>query len=120
MPSKIELLKRESKSIAEEITKLRRNFHRYPASGFKEHKAAEMILKALNELGLNDVEKIGDRAVIENELNQLNEDIDNEHGPTGVTASIKGDQAGNNKTILLRADMDALAINEAKEKHHKT
>lgn len=67
---------------------LRQDFHRWPELGNKEFRTAERVRKELKELNIE----------IENTLK------------TGVTGTLKGHKG---KTIALRADMDALPIQEA-------
>ncbi len=67
---------------------LRRDFHRWPELGNKEFRTAERVRKELKEL---DIE-------IENTLK------------TGITGTLEGHKG---KTIALRADMDALPLQEA-------
>lgn len=75
--------------IIDEITSFRRHFHQYPELSFQEHKTSETIRGIL------------DRWKIEYTF---------PHVETGIVARIKGDHPG--KRIALRADMDALPINE--------
>ncbi len=80
----------------EEVISLRRHFHMYPELGFKEYKTQEYIINYLKDLGLSP-RKIA---------------------RTGVYAVLEGE--GNGPTLLLRADMDALAINEQNETEYKS
>lgn len=68
---------------------LRRDFHRHPELSFHETRTAEIVAEHLQRYGLEDV-----RTGV---------------GGTGVTAVLSG---GEGKTVLLRADMDALPIVE--------
>ncbi len=68
---------------------IRRDFHKYPELSAKEFKTAERIETELDKLGITHV--------------RVKE--------TGIYAEIKGELKGE-KSILLRADMDALPINE--------
>lgn len=70
------------------IIGLRRHFHQYPELGMEEYKTAEKIKRELNFLGI-DWEGFGE---------------------TGVVGYIGDKKKG--KTIALRADMDALKIEE--------
>lgn len=70
------------------IIGLRRHFHQYPELGMEEYKTAEKIKRELNFLGI-DWEAFGE---------------------TGVVGYIGDKKKG--KTIALRADMDALKIEE--------
>ena len=73
----------------DEVVALRRDFHRHPELGFQEYRTAAKVEEYLKELGIP-TERIAG---------------------TGVVGVIKGSKPG--KTLLLRADMDALPIQEA-------
>ncbi len=79
-------------ALAEEMIGLRRDFHRHPELGFSETRTAGIIARYLRQLGLEVRENIGS---------------------TGVTGLLKGEMPG--KTLMLRADMDALPIQEHNE-----
>ena len=70
----------------ENLAEIRRDFHRFPELGFQEKRTKEKISTYLKELGL---------------------DVHNGVGIVGVLRAGEG-----NKVIGLRADMDALPINE--------
>lgn len=71
------------------IINVRRDIHAHPELGMNEHRTSKIIYDNLQGLGLKVQQGIG---------------------KTGVVALLEGEQQG--KTILLRADMDALPINE--------
>jgi amidohydrolase len=75
--------------FGEKIVALRRDIHRDPELGFGTERTAEKVLAALDGLPL-DVEK----GVAEN----------------GIVATLEGE--GDGRTVALRADMDALPIQE--------
>jgi amidohydrolase len=79
-------------SFGEDIVTLRREIHREPELGFDTKKTAEKVLDALEGLPL-EVET----GVAEN----------------GIVATLKGE--GDGPTVALRADMDALPIQEETE-----
>lgn len=81
-------IKELSEECSEQVILWRRQFHQIPELGFKEYKTQKLILSILKELEV-------DAKIIAN---------------TGVLAEIKGNKAG--KCIALRADIDALPINE--------
>ncbi|MDQ3780242.1 MAG: amidohydrolase, partial [Chloroflexota bacterium] len=64
----------------------RRDLHQHPELGFQEVRTSRVVAERLQALGLDDI-----RTGI---------------AKTGVTGLIRG-QAGEGKTVLLRADMDA-------------
>ncbi|MGC4108344.1 MAG: amidohydrolase [Thermomicrobiales bacterium] len=72
----------------------RRHFHENPELGFQEFETAKLVAERLASLGV--------------------EDIRTGINTTGITGLIRGSGSGPNadKTILLRADMDALPIIE--------
>jgi amidohydrolase len=73
-----------------EITAIRRDLHAHPELGFEEERTSALVAKELRKLGIDVVEKIGG---------------------TGVVGTIRGSVAGT-RSIGLRADMDALPIQE--------
>ncbi len=72
------------------VVQLREYFHQYPELSEKEFKTAEKVYQTLESYGVESLEYIAD---------------------TGVTCLIRGNSPGLN--ILLRADMDALPIEES-------
>lgn len=81
-------LKKEIKSLEEELIAFRRDFHMYPELGYEEYRTSQIVYDYLNELGL--------------EVKKINK--------TGVVGLLKGNEQG--KTVMLRADLDALPQNE--------
>lgn len=82
-------------AMADEMAAWRRDLHRHPELGYRETRTAAFVAEALRGFGLDAVETgIGGTGVV----GVL-------HGAGG-----RGDEA---RTILLRADMDALPIDEA-------
>jgi len=82
-------ISKEVMSLKEEMVRLRRDFHQNPELGLKERRTA---------------------GVIERYLKDLNLTVSANIGGTGVVGLLKGGKPG--KTLLLRADMDALPIPE--------
>ncbi|HET6315939.1 MAG TPA: M20 family metallopeptidase, partial [Chloroflexota bacterium] len=74
-----------------DLVERRRDFHRYPELAHQEHRTAGIVADHLRGLGLNDV-----RTGV---------------GKTGVVGVLRGNEPG--KTVLLRADIDALPLTEA-------
>lgn len=68
----------------------RRDFHEWPELGFEEYNTATKIVKVLKHLGMTVEERVG---------------------KTGVVALLEGKYPG--KVVALRADMDALPLQEA-------
>lgn len=75
-------------NIIPDVIELRRYFHQHPEVSKCEFNTANKISEELNKIGIKPI-RVGD---------------------TGVYGEIKGKQPG--KTIILRADIDALPINE--------
>lgn len=75
--------------ILEEVVATRRDLHRHPELGFEETRTAGIVAARLRELGYAVHERIG---------------------ITGVVGVLRGTRPG--KTIMLRADMDALPLPE--------
>ncbi|MFH1454675.1 MAG: M20 family metallopeptidase [Armatimonadota bacterium] len=80
---------KEINRIYPEMVKIRRRIHQYPEPGFKEFKTSAFIKNCLKKIGIKDIKA---------------------SAGTGVVALIKGKEKG--RTILLRADMDALTLKE--------
>jgi len=76
-----------------EITKWRRHLHQHPELMYDVHKTAAFVVERLKEFGITDITP--------------------GVGQTGVVAAIKGKTDTSGRVIGLRADMDALPIEEA-------
>ncbi|MBS4534841.1 amidohydrolase [Clostridium sp. D2Q-14] len=87
----------KSNSIKDWLINIRREFHMYPELGMEEFKTSQKICDLLDEMG------------IEYERGIAN---------TGVVGIIKGKKEG--KTVALRADMDALPIDERNDVYYKS
>ncbi len=99
MPSTTGLDERQSGDLHRDIAHrrtdlvaLRRHFHMHPELAWEEHATAEMIAQRLRASGLDVREGVG---------------------RTGVTGLLRGAEPG--KTLLIRADIDALPIEERNE-----
>jgi amidohydrolase len=78
----------------------RRDFHEHPELAYQEVRTAGIVADRLRALGVEDV-----RTGI---------------APTGVTGLIRGQKAGPARTVLLRADMDALPILEENDVDYRS
>ncbi len=78
-----------AQSLRDELVARRRDFHRHPELGFQERRTAGIVADELNKLGLEVATGVGQ---------------------TGVVAILEG--ADDGPTVLYRADMDALPIQE--------
>ncbi len=85
----LEMLSR-ARAIQEEIVAWRRTIHRQPELGFQEHETAELVSSALQGMGLR---------------------VETGVGKTGVV----GHLGQGRPAVALRADMDALEIQEAND-----
>ena len=85
-----------SPTFADEIAAWRRDFHENPELLYDVHRTAGIVAEKLKEFGCDEV------------VTGI--------GRTGVVGVIKGQRAGSGKVIGLRADMDALPIEEATER----
>jgi len=86
----------ELTSGAADLIAIRRDIHQHPEVGFEEFRTASLVAGHLRSWGLDVTEGVG---------------------KTGVVATLKGHHAGN-RAIGLRADMDALHIQEAPGRAH--
>jgi hippurate hydrolase len=78
---------------AGELAEWRQDFHRHPELGYAEHRTAAKVAERLTVLGLDGVET--------------------GIGGTGVIGVLHGRGGSGGAAIMLRADMDALPIDEA-------
>lgn len=89
-------IKKRVLELEHEIVEIRRYLHMYPELGYEEYKTSDFVYNYLKDCGL-EVEKICS---------------------TGVVAVLEGERKG--KTILLRADIDALPIEEEVDVSYKS
>ena len=87
----------EVNAIKDEIIANRRDFHMYPELGFKEHRTAKVIAEKLRSYGI---------------------EVKTGVGKTGVVGELHG--KNEEKTIVLRADMDALPVQEISDILYKS
>jgi len=80
---------RQAEDMREELVERRRDFHQYPELAFEETRTAGIVARELQALGL---------------------EVQSGVGKTGVLGILEG--AGDGPTVLYRADMDALPIQE--------
>jgi amidohydrolase len=77
------------REIVDEVVATRRDLHVHPELGFEEHRTSALVAERLGELGF---------------------EVHTGIGQTGVVGVLRGMRPG--KTVMLRADMDALPIDE--------
>lgn len=85
--------------IFDDLVNIRRDFHMHPELGMEEYRTSEKIANYLETWG------------IEYEKGVAN---------TGIVAIIRGKQNSNIKTVALRADIDALPIQEENDTEFKS
>ncbi|HEY8542008.1 MAG TPA: amidohydrolase [Pseudothermotoga sp.] len=90
------MISHEVLSLKKELVELRRDFHMYPEVGFELHRTAQKVQEYLENLGL--------------EVKRM--------AKTGVVGILRGSKPG--KTIMLRADMDALNLQELNDVPYKS
>jgi len=88
----------EAYNIKDEIIRIRRDIHKHPELGFKEKRTSKVIKDFLDIEGIPYIET----------------------AKTGVYAFIKGKKEGKNRVLALRADMDALPIEEKNDVPYKS
>ncbi len=81
-------IKKEVQNLQEELIALRRDFHMHPELGYEEYRTSQIVYEYLKKLDM-EVSKVT---------------------KTGVVGLLRGN--GEGKTVLLRADMDALPQEE--------
>ena len=81
-----------AQAMRDEVIARRRDFHQHPELAFEEHRTAGIVADELNGLGL---------------------EVQTGVGKTGVVGILEG--ADDGPTVLYRADMDALPIQEENE-----
>lgn len=88
----------DAQALADELTAIRRDLHMHPELGFQEFRTAGIVAEQLNTLGYEVVTGVG---------------------KTGVVGLLPGGQPGD-RTVLLRFDMDALPIHDAKDAPYRS
>jgi len=91
------MVKKCPEDVFNMMVDVRRTLHRNPEIAFKEYATAELIIQKLTELGIEFQSQVGE---------------------TGVIGFIKGENKG--PVGAIRADMDALTINEAKTVEYRS
>ena len=81
-----------------ESREFRRELHRHPELSFEEHRTQQFILSALRAEGI--------------EVREI--------ARTGVLAKIEGRRGGHKRAVVLRADIDALPINELNDVEYRS
>jgi amidohydrolase len=85
----IDEIKNKAASLEDMLVEMRRTIHRYPEPAYEEHRTSSLVKASLENAGI---------------------ECQSGFGVTGMVATIQG--TGPGKTILLRADMDCLKLDE--------
>ncbi len=83
--------------LKDTLVQFRRDFHQHPELGLEETRTARVVADRLEQLGLK---------------------VSRGVGKTGVVALLEGNRPG--KTLMLRADMDALPIQEENDVSYRS
>ena len=94
----INKIKKLSNEFLPEIIRIRRHMHKHPELSFQENKTSDFIQKELKKIGIN---------------------FTSGHVNTGIIGTIEGENP-KSKTVLLRADIDALPIHEKNNISYKS
>lgn len=89
-------IKERSNLYKDYVIQMRREFHQYPEVSMEEFRTSKRVKEELDKMGIPYESVAG----------------------TGVVAKIEGKNPG--KTVALRADMDALAVNEEADVEYKS
>ena len=92
----MEIIK-ELEELQPEMQSWRRDFHAHPEIAFEEHRTAQIVAEKLESFGI---------------------EVETGLAGTGVVGTLK--KGTGNRSIGLRADLDALLINEANDFEHKS
>ena len=87
----------EIEALKDTIISTRRDIHQHPELAFDEHRTSKLVAKRLESMGI---------------------DVQTGVGKTGVVGTLKG--KGDGKIIALRADMDALPMQETSDISYKS
>ena len=83
----------------DEFTSVRRDLHAHPELGFEEHRTARIVAEQLASLGIEYHTGVG---------------------KTGIVAVVRGRSTASGRSVGLRADMDALPMQEENEFAHRS
>ncbi|BCU69876.1 carboxypeptidase CpsA [Stygiolobus caldivivus] len=94
----LEKLKKDALEVEDKIVQIRRKIHEYPELSYKEYNTAKLVADTLRELGLEVKVGVG--------------------LPTAVVGTLRASKPG--KVVALRADMDALPVEEMTDLPYKS
>lgn len=92
----MESIKKRVNELEDELIRLRRDFHKHPELGYQETRTSKIVADYLTDLGL--------------EVSNV--------AKTGVVGLLRGKKPG--KTVMLRADLDAIPQNEEVDVEYKS
>ncbi len=100
-PATIDLshLRLSIRSLQPQLVEWRRRLHQRPELGFQEKLTAEFVCQKLQTWGIDYQQGIAQ---------------------TGIVATVAGNKSGDGKVLAIRADMDALPIQELNEVTYKS
>jgi amidohydrolase len=93
----LEQIKQNAEAMSDALIETRRTLHRNPELGFREFETTKLIKNRLDALGIP---------------------YKSEIAKTGIVATIEGSNSG--KTLLIRADMDALPMQEDSDTEYRS
>lgn len=96
--SLLDSIRKESLALAPETVRWRRHLHAHPELSYQEVKTSRFVADTLREIGLSPIEGVAG---------------------TGIVALVAG-RKSSSKTVALRADMDALPIQEISDKPYSS
>lgn len=88
-----------ARELQPQLVRWRRHLHRHPELGYEEHETTAYLRTQLNQLGLDPV-------VVQDQ--------------TGLVLDLSGPRGGAGRTVALRADIDALPIQDTKEVEYRS
>jgi len=86
------------------LQEIRRDLHQHPELGLEEHRTAKRVQGWLDELGIENVGGVGQTGV-----------VGLIYGKAGQDSGGNSEGTSDGRTVALRADMDALPLQDAKE-----
>jgi len=89
----------QAKALQERIRSVRRAIHEHPELGYEELRTAALVAETLESLGIS---------------------VQSGVARTGVVGTLDAPPSGEGRTVALRADMDALPIQEENEVSYKS
>lgn len=84
-------IKKTAENLSDYIKNFRHDIHRHPELGHKEFRTTDKICEELTQIGLEPIR----------------------YDPTGVSVDIRGTAGAGDRTVVLRADIDALPMEES-------